>query len=248
MHSLRSRRNFPSAHTPLRISKARVLWYHRTSWSDRWRGRFQQKLLRGRTDTRWASNRKLKNELRRARMSSSANYYAGGTNREGSARRYLRTLRINFTAAAKKTKHRQACNDRRADFSPLVCSSDGAVHREGVHVMKKVAARLAEKWESNYTVQSDNVLCPAATVRCYSSGLCTLCAGCPKEACPTSLSWTMGPLCPFFHKFVLFWAFDFCLPWCFCSSFLMIKFCFSFYLFMPFNVVDVLIVFLLYIL
>ena len=37
-------------------------------------------LLRGRTDARWASNRKLKNELRRARMSSSTNYYAGGTN------------------------------------------------------------------------------------------------------------------------------------------------------------------------
>ena len=30
-------------------------------------------LLRGRTNTRWASNRKMKNELRRARMSSSTN-------------------------------------------------------------------------------------------------------------------------------------------------------------------------------
>ena len=37
-------------------------------------------LPRGGTNTRWASNRKLKNELRRARMSSSTNYYAGGTN------------------------------------------------------------------------------------------------------------------------------------------------------------------------
>ena len=37
-------------------------------------------LLRGRTNTRWASNRKMKNELRRARRSSSTNYYAGGTN------------------------------------------------------------------------------------------------------------------------------------------------------------------------
>ena len=91
-------------------------------------------------------------------------------------------------------------------------------------------------------LQSDNVLCPAATVRCYSSGLCTLCAGVPERSLPHFI-WTMGPLCPFFHKFVLFWAFDFCLPWCFCSSFLMIKFCFSFCLFMPFHVVDVLIVF-----
>ena len=48
----------------------------------------------------------------------------------------------------------------------------------------------------------------------------------PERSLPHFI-WTMGPLCPFFHKFVLFWAFDFCLPWCFCSSFLVIKFCFS---------------------
>ena len=60
--------------------------------------------------------------------------------------------------------------------------------------------------------------------------------GVPERSLPHFI-WTMGPLCPFFHKFVLFWAFDFCLPWCFCSSFHMIKFCFSFYLFMPFHVI-----------
>ena len=37
-------------------------------------------LLRGRTNTRWASNRKLKNELWRTRMSLSTNCYAGGAN------------------------------------------------------------------------------------------------------------------------------------------------------------------------
>ena len=57
---------------------------------------------------------------------------------------------LESTAAAKKTKHRQACHGRRADFSPFVCSSDGAVHREGVHVLKRVAAQLAAKWGSNY--------------------------------------------------------------------------------------------------
>ena len=46
--------------------------------------------------------------------------------------------------------------------------------------------------------------------------------GLPERSLPYFI-WTMGPLCPSFHKFVLFWAFDFCLPWCFCSSFLMIK-------------------------
>ena len=34
--------------------------------------------------------------------------------------------------------------------------------------------------EVGQQLQPDNVLCPAGTVRCYSSGLCTLCAGCPK--------------------------------------------------------------------
>ena len=33
----------------------------------------------------------------------------------------------------------------------ILCSSDGAVHREGVHVMKRVAAQLAAKWGSNYS-------------------------------------------------------------------------------------------------
>ena len=57
-------------------SKARVPRYEpqRRAYLD------TNELSRGRTNTRWASNRKLKNELRRARMSSSTNYYAGGTN------------------------------------------------------------------------------------------------------------------------------------------------------------------------
>ena len=58
---------------------------------------------------------------------------------------------LESTTAAKKTKHRQACNDRRADFSPFVCANDEAVHREGVHVIKRVAAQLAAKWGSNYS-------------------------------------------------------------------------------------------------
>ena len=58
---------------------------------------------------------------------------------------------LESTAAAKETKHRQACSDRRADFIPFVCSCDGAIHREGVHVLKRVAAKLAAKWSSCYS-------------------------------------------------------------------------------------------------
>ena len=58
-------------------------------------------------------------------------------------------------------------------------------------------------WEVGQQLQSDNVLCPAATVRCYSSGLCTLCAGCPKEACPTSFG-RWGRFAPFFINLFCF--------------------------------------------
>ena len=44
----------------------------------------------------------------------------------------------------------QACADRRADFTPFVCSTDGAVHREGQHFLRRLAARLATKWEMPY--------------------------------------------------------------------------------------------------
>ena len=57
---------------------------------------------------------------------------------------------LESAATAKKTKHKQACADRRADFTPFVCSTDGAVHREGQHFLRRLAARLATKWEMPY--------------------------------------------------------------------------------------------------
>ena len=58
---------------------------------------------------------------------------------------------LESTAASKKAKHRQACIDRWADFKPFVCSYDGAIHREGTHFLKRVAARLVAKWSSHYS-------------------------------------------------------------------------------------------------
>ena len=57
---------------------------------------------------------------------------------------------LESAATAKKIKHKQACADRRADFNPFVCSTDGAVHREGQHFLRRLAARLATKWEMPY--------------------------------------------------------------------------------------------------
>lgn len=58
---------------------------------------------------------------------------------------------LESAAAAKKTKHKQACADRRADFTPFVCSTDGAIHREGQHFLKRLAASLSAKWAMHYS-------------------------------------------------------------------------------------------------
>ena len=50
---------------------------------------------------------------------------------------------LESAAAMKRSKHKEACADRRADFTPFVCSTDGAIHREGQHFLKRLAARLA---------------------------------------------------------------------------------------------------------
>ena len=54
---------------------------------------------------------------------------------------------LESAATAKKNQHKQACADCQADFTPLVCSTDGATHREGQHFLRRLAARLATKWE-----------------------------------------------------------------------------------------------------
>ena len=58
---------------------------------------------------------------------------------------------LESAAAAKKAKHRQACADRRADFTPFVCTTDGAIHREGLHFLRRLSARLSLKWELSYS-------------------------------------------------------------------------------------------------
>ena len=50
---------------------------------------------------------------------------------------------LESAAAMKRSKHKEACVDHRADFTPFMCSTDGAIHREGQHFPKRLAARLA---------------------------------------------------------------------------------------------------------
>ena len=65
---------------------------------------------------------------------------------------------LESAAAAKKAKHRQACADRRAraDFRPFVCTTDGAIHREGMHFLRRLSARLSLKWELSYRGRAMN--------------------------------------------------------------------------------------------
>mmetsp|Transcript_17208 Transcript_17208/g.22377 ORF Transcript_17208/g.22377 Transcript_17208/m.22377 type:complete len:114 (+) Transcript_17208:140-481(+) len=53
----------------------------------------------------------------------------------------------------KKRLYNEACEDLRASFTPLVvCTVDGVFHRDFVGFQKRVAARLATKWQRPYSV------------------------------------------------------------------------------------------------
>ena len=52
---------------------------------------------------------------------------------------------LDSFAKAKKAKHHQACMDRRADFTPFIISTDGVLHCEAEHFLKRLAARLSDQ-------------------------------------------------------------------------------------------------------
>ena len=66
---------------------------------------------------------------------------------------------LESAAAQKKAKHKQACAERRADFTPFICSTDGAIHREGQDFLR----RLSAGWRRNGR-------CP--TVELWASSTC----------------------------------------------------------------------------
>ena len=52
----------------------------------------------------------------------------------------------------KREKYGQACEDRRALFTPLCVSVDGLLGREATKFVKHLADQLSFKWHSNYSM------------------------------------------------------------------------------------------------
>ena len=45
-----------------------------------------------------------------------------------------------------KNNYKYACEEIRASFTPLVCTTDGCLHREFDAFLKRLSVRLAAKW------------------------------------------------------------------------------------------------------
>ena len=54
-------------------------------------------------------------------------------------------------AKEKKRVYEQAVVEQRGNFTPIVLSVDGLLHREAEHFLKRIAANLAHKWEKPYS-------------------------------------------------------------------------------------------------
>ena len=52
--------------------------------------------------------------------------------------------------STKKKKFRLAAEEVQGSFTPLVCSTDGALHREYAPYLKRLAFCLSSKWEKTY--------------------------------------------------------------------------------------------------
>ena len=60
----------------------------------------------------------------------------------------------------KKRVNEQAVVERRGNFTPMVLSVDGLLHREAEHFLKRIAANLAHKWEKPYSQTCGYMLGP----------------------------------------------------------------------------------------
>ena len=57
----------------------------------------------------------------------------------------------NSAASFKKRKYKAAAEELRASFTPLVCSTDGALHTEYRAYQRRLAMRLASRWDKSYS-------------------------------------------------------------------------------------------------
>ena len=58
---------------------------------------------------------------------------------------------LEIRAKEKKRVYEQTVVERRGNFTPMVLSVDGLLHKEAEHFQKRIAANLAHKWEKTYS-------------------------------------------------------------------------------------------------
>jgi hypothetical protein len=58
---------------------------------------------------------------------------------------------LSYAETEKKRKYGQACKERRASFTPIVASVDGALGKEASFFLKHLSERLAIKWQQKYS-------------------------------------------------------------------------------------------------
>ena len=62
--------------------------------------------------------------------------------------------------------------ERRGNFTPIVLSVDGLLHREAEHFLKRMAANLAHKWEKAYSQTCGYVRARLAFAIIRATSLC----------------------------------------------------------------------------
>ena len=72
------------------------------------------------------------------------------TNAPSHPTRSLKAI-LETGANKKKRVYEQAVVERRGNFTPIVLSVNGLLHREAKHFLKRIAANLAHKWEKPYS-------------------------------------------------------------------------------------------------
>ena len=75
-----------------------------------------------------------------------------------------------------KTKHAQAWRQGRADFTPIIVTTDGVIQREGQHFLKRLASRLASKWSKKYSTTMSFVRTQLSLAILRATGHCLCCA------------------------------------------------------------------------
>ncbi|KAL5477407.1 hypothetical protein EMCRGX_G024203 [Ephydatia muelleri] len=75
-------------------------------------------------------------------------------------------------AKEKKRVYEQAVVERRGNFTPIVLSVDGLLHREAEHFLKRMAANLARKWEKPYSQTCGYVRARLALAIIRATSLC----------------------------------------------------------------------------